>query len=74
MKSKKKPQPIYFEKTDEAGNIIKRIPMTAADDDWIRAGRLRVSGKWNQRNSTPLIWMRIEKILPCSGIQKILYQ
>jgi hypothetical protein len=45
MNSKKKPQPVYFEKTDEAGNIIKRIPMTAADDDWIRAGRLRVKAE-----------------------------
>jgi hypothetical protein len=26
---------------DEHGNIIKRIPMTEADDDWIRAGRLK---------------------------------
>ncbi len=26
---------------DEDGNIIKEIPMSAADDDWIRAGRLR---------------------------------
>jgi len=26
---------------DDDGNIIEEIPMTAADDDWIRAGRLR---------------------------------
>lgn len=42
MKSKKMFQAVYFEETDEAGNIIKRIPMTAADSDWIRAGRLRI--------------------------------
>ena len=34
-------KPAYITIEDEDGNIIERIPMTAADDDWIRAGRLR---------------------------------
>ena len=25
---------------DDDGNIIEEIPMTAADDDWMRAGRI----------------------------------
>lgn len=33
--------PVYFEVTDEHGKIIERIPMTAADADWIRAARLK---------------------------------
>lgn len=36
---KSKPALITLE--DEDGNIIKRIPMTEADDDWIRAARLK---------------------------------
>lgn len=35
-----KTKPAYIEIKDEQGNIIDRIPMTEADDDWIRAGRL----------------------------------
>ena len=35
-----KTKPVYFTIEDEDGNIINRIPMTEADDDWIRAGRL----------------------------------
>ncbi len=31
----------YITIENEDGNIIERISMTAADDDWIRAGRLR---------------------------------
>lgn len=34
-------RPIYFTLHDEKGKVIKRIPMTAADDDWIRAARLK---------------------------------
>lgn len=34
-------KPAYITAEAENGNIIKRIPMTEADDDWIRAGRLR---------------------------------
>lgn len=34
-------KPTYITIEDEDGNIIKRIPMTAADDDWIRAARLK---------------------------------
>jgi hypothetical protein len=43
MKPKRKPKmrPIYTTLKDEDGNIIERIPLTEADDDWIRAGRLR---------------------------------
>jgi len=26
--------------TDDEGNVIKEIPMSAADGDWLRAGRL----------------------------------
>ena len=26
--------------TDEEGNVIKEIPMSAADGDWLRASRL----------------------------------
>ena len=33
-------KPAYITIEDEDGNIIERIPMTAANDDWIRAGRL----------------------------------
>ena len=36
---KKRPATITIE--DEHGNIIKSIPMTEADDDWIRAARLK---------------------------------
>lgn len=35
-----KTKPVYIEIKDEDGNIIDRIPVTEADDDWIRAGRL----------------------------------
>jgi len=34
-------KPAYITIEDEHGNIIERIPYTAAADDWIRAGRLR---------------------------------
>ncbi len=34
-------KPAYITIQDEDGNIIERIPLTAATDDWIRAGRLR---------------------------------
>jgi hypothetical protein len=34
-------KPAYITIEDGDGNIIERIPMTAAHDDWIRAGRLR---------------------------------
>ncbi len=34
-------KPAYITIQDEDGNIIERIPYTAASDDWIRAGRLR---------------------------------
>ncbi len=34
-------RPAYITIQAGDGNIIERIPMTAADDDWIRAGRLR---------------------------------
>ncbi len=34
-------KPVYITIEDEDGNIIERIPYTAAADDWIRAGRLR---------------------------------
>ena len=33
-------KPAYITIEDEDGNIIERIPMTAADDDWIRVSRL----------------------------------
>jgi hypothetical protein len=36
-----KTKPVYLTQKDEKGNIISRIPWTEADDDWIRAGRLR---------------------------------
>lgn len=35
-----KTKPVYITIKDEEGNIIERISMTEADDDWIRAGRL----------------------------------
>ncbi len=38
---KMKFKPAYITIEDGDGNIIERIPMRAADDDWIRAGRLR---------------------------------
>lgn len=34
-------KPAYITIEDEDGNIIERVPFTAANDDWIRAGRLR---------------------------------
>ncbi len=34
-------KPAYITIQDKDGNIIERIPMTAADDDWIRAARLK---------------------------------
>ncbi len=34
-------RPAFITIENGDGNIIERIPMTAADDDWIRAGRLR---------------------------------
>jgi len=34
-------KPAYITIEDEDGNIIERIPMTAADDDWIKATRLQ---------------------------------
>ncbi len=40
MKKKKK-KAMFKTIYDDDGNIIEEIPMTAADDDWIRAGRLR---------------------------------
>ncbi len=40
-----KHKPAYITVEDEDGNIIKRFPMTVADDDWIRAGRLRKKAK-----------------------------
>ena len=43
MKPKQNPKmkPVYSTLEDEDGNIIARIPWTEADDDWLRAGRLR---------------------------------
>ena len=38
-------KPAYITIEDEDGNIIKRIPYTAAADDSIRAGRLREKAK-----------------------------
>ncbi len=37
----KRKKAAYITIEDEDGKIIKEIPMSAADDDWIRAGRLR---------------------------------
>ena len=34
-------KPAYITIKDEDGNIIERIPMSVADDDWIRAARLQ---------------------------------
>ena len=36
-----KKKPVYITVEDEDGKIIKRIPMTEADGDWIRAARLK---------------------------------
>ncbi len=42
-------RPAYITIEDGDGNIIERIPMTAADDDWIRAGQLRKkAGIWGK--------------------------
>ncbi|GEM_PF-1291910 len=38
-------KPAYYTIEDEDGNIIERIPYTAAADDWMRAGRLRKKAK-----------------------------
>ncbi len=37
----KRKKAVFITTEDEDGNIIEEIPMTAASDDWIRAGRLR---------------------------------
>lgn len=42
MKHKKA---IFMTIEDKDGNIIKEIPMTAADDDWMKAGRLRIKAE-----------------------------
>ena len=38
---KKMKKAIFMTIFDDDEKIIEEIPMTAADDDWIRAGRLR---------------------------------
>jgi len=41
-----KTKPVYsISVEDENGNIVEQIPMTLADDDWLRAGRLREKAK-----------------------------
>ncbi len=37
----KRKKAVFITIEDEDGNTVKEIPMIAADDDWIRAGRLR---------------------------------
>ena len=37
----KRKKGVFITIEDEDGNIIQEIPMTAASEDWIRAGRLR---------------------------------
>jgi hypothetical protein len=39
---KLKLRPVFMEITDEHGKVIDRIPYTAADDDWLRARRLKL--------------------------------
>ncbi len=39
---KKKKKAIFMTIYDDNGNIIEEIPMTAANDDWIRARRLKI--------------------------------
>ena len=34
-------KPAYITLQDEDGKIIMRVPLTAANDDWIRAARLK---------------------------------
>jgi hypothetical protein len=36
-----KTKPVYTTFRDKDGKIIERIPWTEADDDWIRAARLK---------------------------------
>jgi len=59
-----KTKPVYITIEDEDGNIIERIPMTEADDDWIRAARLSekaregdedAAKKLRQMQNTPLV-------------------
>ncbi len=38
----KKKKAVFITITDEDGNIIEEIPMTAANADWIRARRLKI--------------------------------
>ncbi len=44
-------KPVYITIEDEGGNIIERIPYTAAADDWIRAGRLRQKAKAGDKDA-----------------------
>lgn len=59
-----KTKPVYTTIEDEDGNIIEEIPMTEADDDWMRAGRLarkaregdiEAAEKLRQMENTPLL-------------------
>jgi len=44
-------KPVYITIEDEDGNIIERIPYTAAADDWIRAGRLSQKAKAGDKDA-----------------------
>ncbi len=61
----KQKRAVFITIEDEDGNIIKEIPMSAADDDWIRAGRLRVkadegdkeaAAKLKEMENTPMYY------------------
>jgi hypothetical protein len=40
-----KTKPVYHTIKDEKGKVISKIPVTEADDDWIRAARLAKKAK-----------------------------
>ena len=50
-----KKKPVYFTIEDEYGNIIKQIPWTEADDDWIRAARLNKKAREGDKEAAKKI-------------------
>ncbi len=51
MENEKEPKQAFIEVHDEDGKLIDRIPMSLADSDWIRAGRLAVKARAGDKNA-----------------------
>ncbi len=65
----KKKKAVLITITDEDGNIIEEIPMSAANEDWIRARRLKIRAeagdkeaakKLRELENTPMIYFEDE--------------